>query len=49
METVLLDVNTGKAGLHGVEGKTETAATERRVSFNVQRIRLSDEFGAEAR
>ena len=49
METVLLDANTGNAGLHGVQRMFETAATEKRVSFDVLRMGPSDESGAEAR
>ena len=38
IEIVLLDVKTGNAGLNPVQRKIETAAEEKRISFDVLRI-----------
>ncbi len=38
IEIVLLDVKTGNAGLNGIQKKIESAAANRRISFDVLRI-----------
>jgi hypothetical protein len=48
IEIVLLDVKTRNAGLSPVQKKIETAASERRVSFDVLRMNEPSPFDTES-